>query len=131
MLKPYLEVAWNDSQSSARGYLVIDRLVRGVAGGGCRMRRNCTPDEVTRLAQTMTLKFALFDVPIGGAKVGIDYDPGAPDATEVLSRFFSAIAPFLRESYITGPDMGTHEAQIFQVLQGIGIHSPSYAAIKR
>lgn len=129
--KPFIELTWNDPQSGARGFFVIDTLLRGIAGGGCRMRSGCTADEVLRLAETMTLKFALFDVPIGGAKVGIDYDPGAPDAGQVLSRFFSAIAPYLRESYITGPDMGTHETQIFQALQGIGISSPSYAAIQR
>lgn len=131
MLKPYLEVAWNDTQSSARGYLVIDRLVRGVAGGGCRMRPGCTLDEVARLAQTMTLKFALFDVPIGGAKVGIDYDPGAADADQVLYRFFTAIAPYLREVYTTGPDMGVHESQVLRALERIGIPSPAYPVVNR
>ncbi|MBI4786690.1 MAG: Glu/Leu/Phe/Val dehydrogenase [Chloroflexi bacterium] len=129
--KHFLDLVWNDPQSSATGYLVIDQLVRGIAGGGCRMRPGCTMEEAARLAQTMTLKFALFDVPIGGAKVGIDYDPGAPDADEVLYRFFEAIAPYLRGSYITGPDMGTHENQILKTLQRVGIRSPYYAAIQR
>jgi glutamate dehydrogenase (NAD(P)+) len=129
--KPLIELTWNDPESSASGFFVVDTLLRGIAGGGCRMRSGCTPDEVLRLAQTMTLKFALFDVPIGGAKVGINYDPGAPDAGEVLLRFFSVIAPYLRDSYITGPDLGTNETQIFQALQRVGISSPSYAAIQR
>ena len=129
--KHFLDLVWNDPQTNATGYLVIDQLVHGIAGGGCRMRPGCTMEEAARLAQTMTLKFALFDVPIGGAKVGIDYDPGAPDADQVLFRFFSAIAPYLRESYITGPDMGTHENQILRTLQRVGIPSPYYAAIQR
>ncbi len=128
--KPYLELTWHDPASDAHGYLVIDTLVRGVAGGGCRMRAGCTMDEVTRLAETMTLKFALFDVPIGGAKVGIDCDPQAPDADDVLIRFFKAIAPYLREAYITGPDMGTRESQVLKALQRIGIPSPAFPAIK-
>ncbi len=131
MLNPYLEVAWNDAQSSARGYLVIDRLVRGIAGGGCRMRPHCTSDEVARLAQTMTLKFALFDVPIGGGKVGIDYDPGAADADEVLYRFFAAIAPYLREVYTTGPEMGVHESQVLRALERVGIPSPAYPVVNQ
>lgn len=129
--EPFLSLTWRDTRSRARGYLVIDTLVRGVAGGGCRMRVGCTSDEVARLAETMTLKFALFDVPIGGAKAGIDYDPSAPDADEVLIRFFTAISPYLRESYITGPDMGTHEEQIVSTLRRLGITSPAYPAITR
>jgi glutamate dehydrogenase (NAD(P)+) len=129
--KPYLSLTWRDARSSARGYLVIDSLVRGIAGGGCRMRVGCASDEVARLAETMTLKFALFDVPIGGAKAGIDYDPSAPDAAEVLIRFFTAILPYLRDSYITGPDMGTHEEQIVSTLRRLGITTPAYPAITR
>lgn len=130
-MEPYLSLTWHDSRSTARGYLVIDTLVRGVAGGGCRMRTGCTLEEVARLAETMTLKFGLFDVPIGGAKAGIDYDAGAPDADEVLIRFFGAIAPYLRDSYITGPDMGTNEEQIVSTLRRLGITSPGYPAINR
>jgi glutamate dehydrogenase (NAD(P)+) len=129
--EPFLTLTWNDPHSRARGYLVIDALVRGVAGGGCRMRVGCTQDEVTRLAQTMTLKFALFDVPIGGAKSGIDYDPGAPDADAVLRRFFTVIAPYLRDAYITGPDMGTNETQIVGALQQLGISTTLHPAIAR
>lgn len=129
--EPYLSLTWRDARSSARGYLAIDTLVRGVAGGGCRMRVGCTPDEVARLAETMTLKFALFDVPIGGAKAGIDYDPGAPDADQVLIRFFTAIAPYLRDAYITGPDMGTNEEQVVSTLRRLGITTPAHPAIAR
>ncbi len=129
--RPLIQLTWNDPQSSAVGYLVIHTLVRGIAGGGCRMRAGCTLDEVERLAETMSLKFALFDVPMGGAKVGIDHDPGAPDADQVLLRFMSAIAPYLRESYITGPDMGVHEDQVIRTLQRVGIPTPAYPAIRR
>jgi hypothetical protein len=74
-----LEVAWTDPVTGCRGYLVIDRLVRGVASGGLRMRRGCTLFEVRGLARGMTLKEGLnYDpdgryVPLGGAKGGIDF----------------------------------------------------------
>ena len=58
-----LEVAWTDPVTGCRGYLVIDRLVRGVASGGLRMRRGCTLFEVRGLARGMTLK------------EGLNYDP--------------------------------------------------------
>ncbi len=128
--KHFLDLIWNDPHSDARGFLVIDTLLRGVAGGGCRMRPGCSPEEVARLAQTMTLKFALFDVPIGGAKAGIDYDPESSDADQVLFRFFTALAPYLRETYITGPGLGTSEAQILRMLNRVQIPSPAYPAIR-
>ena len=82
----YLQVTWTDPATGARGYLVIDRLVRGVSSGGLRMRAGCTLDEVRGLAEGMTAKEALnYDpgaryVPLGGAKGGIDFDPYDPRA---------------------------------------------------
>ena len=38
----FLQVTWTDPATGARGYLVIDRLVRGVSSGGLRMRAGCT-----------------------------------------------------------------------------------------
>ncbi len=43
---PFLQVMWRDSETSARGYVVIDQLVSGIATGGLRMRPGCTLDEV-------------------------------------------------------------------------------------
>src|SRR6266498_5785548 len=62
---PYLEVTWTDPVTGRNGFLVIDRLVRGVASGGLRMRAGCTLDEVRGLAAGMTLK------------EGLHYDPDA------------------------------------------------------
>ena len=31
---PFLEITWTDPVSGRKGYLVIDRLVRGVCSGG-------------------------------------------------------------------------------------------------
>jgi len=36
--QPILVVEWEDEQLEARGWLVIDMLVNGVAGGGTRMK---------------------------------------------------------------------------------------------
>ncbi len=78
---PFLSLTWTDDITGRRGFLVVDRLVRGVCSGGLRMREGCTLDEVTGLARGMSLKEALhYDpraryVPLGGAKGGIDCDP--------------------------------------------------------
>lgn len=74
----FLEIVWTDEVTGRRGYLVIDRLVRGAASGGLRMREGCSLDEVRDLARGMTLKEAIVYrpddryVPFGGGKGGID-----------------------------------------------------------
>ena len=47
----YLEVVWTDEVTGVRGYVVVDRLSRGVGGGGLRMRSGVTLDEVRDLAR--------------------------------------------------------------------------------
>lgn len=128
MLSPYLALTWTDPLSGTKGYVVLDALVRGLAAGGCRMRPGLTLEEVARLAHVMTLKFALFEVPLGGGKCGLDYDPARPDAPEVLERFFAGILPLLKENFITGEDMGTSQELVMATLARVGIPSPTYPA---
>jgi hypothetical protein len=72
---PELVVAWQDAETDARGWLVINSLRGGAAGGGTRMRVGANPREVGYLAKTMELKFALAGPSIGGAKSALDFDP--------------------------------------------------------
>lgn len=124
--EPVLRCLWTDPKTGAKGYVIIDSLVTGVAAGGCRMRKGLTENEVTELAQTMTLKFSLYDLPIGGGKCGVDYPSDAPDADQVLTRFYQAVMPILKQTYMTGQDLGTREEQILKIFDDIGI--PSLAA---
>ncbi|MFD3534112.1 Glu/Leu/Phe/Val dehydrogenase dimerization domain-containing protein [Streptomyces sp. NPDC058664] len=109
---PLLSVDWTDHVTGRRGHLVIDRLVRGVASGGLRMREGCTAEEVAGLARGMTMKEALhYDpkaryVPLGGAKGGIDCDPRSPEAYGVLVRYLRAMRPYVERFWTTGEDLG-------------------------
>ncbi|MFF2568538.1 Glu/Leu/Phe/Val dehydrogenase dimerization domain-containing protein [Streptomyces sp. NPDC058084] len=109
---PLVSLTWTDHVTGRRGHLVIDRLVRGVASGGLRMRAGCTLDEVAGLARGMTMKEALhYDpraryVPLGGAKGGIDCDPRAPEAYGVLVRYLRAMRPYIERFWTTGEDLG-------------------------
>ncbi|MDX3342666.1 Glu/Leu/Phe/Val dehydrogenase dimerization domain-containing protein [Streptomyces baarnensis] len=124
-----LEVAWTDPVTGHRGFLVIDRLVRGVASGGLRMREGCTLDEVRGLAAGMTRKEALhYDparryIPLGGAKGGIDCSPHAPEAPAVLRRFLDGVKPLLREFWTTGEDLGVRQDSIEAAAAAIGLDS--------
>jgi glutamate dehydrogenase (NAD(P)+) len=70
--------------TGAHGHLVVHTLVSGLATGGTRMRAGCTLSEVEDLARGMAAKTATFDLPVGGAKGGIDFDPKDPRARGVL-----------------------------------------------
>jgi glutamate dehydrogenase (NAD(P)+) len=129
-LTPYLVSEWHDQATGARGWFIIDRLVSGMCSGGIRMRPGVTVDEVTDLARTMSHKMAVLDIPYGGAKSGIDYDPAKPDAAAVLRAFIDAIRPFIAERYATGADLGTREDDIIAACQLVGLTHPLQAGFK-
>lgn len=121
---------WHDAATGARGWFVIDRLVGAMCSGGIRMRPGVTVDEVTQLARTMSHKMAVLDIPYGGAKSGIDWDPSSPQAPAVLLGFTEAIRPFIAERYATGADLGTREDDIIAACQLAGLTHPLQAGFK-
>lgn len=132
----FYEAVWRDTESDATGYLVIDRLVRGVSSGGLRMRAGCTLDEVRGLARGMTLKEAIhFEygaryVPLGGAKGGIDFDPYHPDADGVIRRYLAAMGPLIEQRWTMGEDLGIQQARIDRLLPETGIDSSIQAVYR-
>ncbi|MEN8654457.1 Glu/Leu/Phe/Val dehydrogenase dimerization domain-containing protein [Streptomyces sp. 21So2-11] len=112
MRAPLISLSWTDHVTGRRGFLVVDRLVRGVSSGGLRMRAGCTLDEVAGLARGMTMKEALHYnpegryIPLGGAKGGIDCDPRDPEAYDVLVRYLRAMRPHIESCWTTGEDLG-------------------------
>jgi glutamate dehydrogenase/leucine dehydrogenase len=128
---PLLAIEWADPETPARGWLVINSLRGGAAGGGTRMRAGLTRREVTYLAKTMELKFVFSGPAIGGAKSGIDFDPADPRRPEVLRRWFRAIAPLLRCCYGTGGDLNVDE--LLDVIPGCaegGISHPQEGVVR-
>lgn len=109
---PLLSLIWTDHVTGRQGFLVVDRLVRGVSSGGLRMREGCTLDEVAGLARGMTMKEALHYnpqgryIPLGGAKGGVDCDPRDPAAYGLLVRYLRALRPYVESVWTTGEDLG-------------------------
>ncbi|MFH8840407.1 Glu/Leu/Phe/Val dehydrogenase dimerization domain-containing protein [Streptomyces sp. NPDC017868] len=126
---PLLSVDWTDHVTGRRGHLVVDRLVRGVASGGLRMREGCTAEEVAGLARGMTMKEALhYDpsaryVPLGGAKGGIDCDPRSPEAYGVLVRYLRAMRPYVERFWTTGEDLGLTQDLVDRAVAEAGLVS--------
>lgn len=102
-----------DSKLGMEGFLVIHNTALGPGKGGIRMSADITEEEVKRLANTMTWKNALADIPFGGAKAGIRWT-GGTDAEKKLfiQSFARAIKPFLIKKYIAGPDVNTAEREM-------------------
>jgi anhydro-N-acetylmuramic acid kinase len=73
-----------------KGWVVINSLRGGAAGGGTRMRVGLDQHEVTSLAKTMEVKFTVSGPPIGGAKSGINFDPNDPRKKAVLKRWYAS-----------------------------------------
>lgn len=128
--QPMLVIEYHDERFEAKGWLVIDMLVNGVAGGGCRMKKSVTREEMITLAQTMTRKLTLLEPNIGGAKCGIDFDPTRPEKLLVMQRFFEYIRSFLFHCYVTGSDLNTNENEIIACTRGLGLPCPQYALAK-
>ncbi|MDC0637187.1 amino acid dehydrogenase, partial [Flavobacteriaceae bacterium] len=106
---PEIVFHWNDQETEAEGWTVINSLRGGAAGGGTRMRVGLDQNEVLSLAKTMEVKFTVSGPAIGGAKSGINFDPKDPRKKGVLQRWYRAVSPLLKAYYGTGGDMNVDE----------------------
>ncbi|MDQ4057596.1 MAG: glutamate dehydrogenase, partial [Actinomycetota bacterium] len=107
-----------------RGYRIQHNGARGPYKGGVRFHESADLDEVRALAALMTWKNALIDVPFGGAKGGVQCEPGLLSRGELerMTRRFTEMI-----SYIIGvtrdipaPDMGTNAQVMAWMMDAYG-----------
>lgn len=116
---------WKDPESEAEGWVVINSLRGGAAGGGTRMRKGLDKREVESLAKTMEVKFTVSGPPIGGAKSGINFDPNDSRKAGVLHRWYAAVMPLLKYYYGTGGDLNVDEIhEVIPITEDVGIWHP-------
>ncbi len=128
--EPEIVFEWHDSETEARGWIVINSLKNGAAGGGTRMRKGLTKDEVVALSKVMEIKFGISGPPIGGAKSGIDFDPHDTRKDEVLARWFKAVMPLLKTCYGTGGDLNIDELKdVIPVTEQLGLWHPQEGVV--
>ena len=128
---PEIVFEWRDQETEAEGWVVINSLRGGAAGGGTRMRKGLNKREVESLAKTMEVKFTISGPPIGGAKSGINFDPNDPRKEGVLKRWFAAVSPLLKFYYGTGGDLNPRALAKGEGSFGIAQWNPSEAAGNR
>lgn len=122
---PEIVFEWHDAETPARGWIVINSLRGGAAGGGTRMRSGLDRREVESLAKTMEVKFTVSGPAIGGAKSGIDFDPADPRKAGVLSRWYKAVTPLLKTYYGTGGDLNVDEVhEVIPMTERYGLWHP-------
>lgn len=132
MTKPYLVVEWNDTETDAKGWLVVHNFVKGYTGGGTRMHPTVTKEEVERLAEAMAYKYVACECgTTGGCKAGIAYDYKAPDAYAVLRRFLIAMMPYIDIGVSLGSDLGTKYEDVLKVFNEFGIDIPLTKSMKQ
>lgn len=123
--QPEIVFHWNDSETEAEGWVVINSLRGGAAGGGTRMREGLDQHEVTSLAKTMEVKFTVSGPPIGGAKSGINFNPNDPRKAGVLKRWYEAVTPLLKHYYGTGGDLNVDEIhEVIPITEDCGVWHP-------
>ena len=123
--QPEIVFEWKDSETEAEGWVVINSLRGGAAGGGTRMRVGLDKHEVTSLAKTMEVKFTVSGPAIGGAKSGINFDPQDPRKRGVLERWYKAVAPLLKHYYGTGGDLNVDEIhEVIPITENSGVWHP-------
>jgi glutamate dehydrogenase/leucine dehydrogenase len=122
---PEIVFHWKDAETEAEGWVVINSLRGGAAGGGTRMREGLDMNEVLSLAKTMEVKFTVSGPPIGGAKSGINFNPKDPRKRGVLERWYHAVAPLLKSYYGTGGDLNVDEIhEVIPITEDAGVWHP-------
>jgi glutamate dehydrogenase (NAD(P)+) len=88
------------SVTTMYGYRVQHNGARGPYKGGVRYHPQADLDEVRALAALMSWKTAIVDLPFGGAKGGVQVDPGEhtePELERLTRRYMHQV------SYVVGP----------------------------
>lgn len=128
--QPEVVFEWKDKETEAEGWVVINSLRGGAAGGGTRMRKGLDKREVESLAKTMEVKFTVSGPSIGGAKSGINFDPADPRKKGVLERWYKAVMPLLKSYYGTGGDLNIDEIhEVIPITEGYGLWHPQEGVI--
>ncbi len=124
---------FSSTQSSAsfRAYIVLHNTDRGAALGGCRLQpyssEQAALNDAMRLAQGMSYKAALADIPHGGGK-SVIIEPRQPYDRKALFRWFADCVDSLNGRYITAMDAGTQVADM-DLMVNRTQHVASHSAI--
>ena len=117
----------NDRVQVFNGYRVQHNHTLGPFKGGIRYHPGVNIGEVAALASLMTYKNSLLNLPLGGAKGGVQLDPSALSKAELEAltrRFTSELSPFIGpDKDIPAPDVGTNSETMAWMLDTYSLES--------
>jgi glutamate dehydrogenase (NAD(P)+) len=103
-----------------KGYRVQHNNILGPYKGGVRYHEDVSLDELKGLAAAMTWKCALHDIPFGGAKGGIKFNPRAQSKSElerITRRYTHALGDNIGpELDVAAPDVGTNSQTMVWIM---------------
>jgi glutamate dehydrogenase (NAD(P)+) len=102
----------NGKYQMFKGYRVQHNNILGPYKGGIRYHQEANLDEMKALASWMTYKSALHEIPFGGGKGGVKFDPRQQSKTElekITRRFTAALGANIGPDFdIPAPDVNTN-----------------------
>ncbi|MCT2398989.1 Leu/Phe/Val dehydrogenase [Novosphingobium mangrovi (ex Huang et al. 2023)] len=115
MLPPMEYVRLHDEAAGLDGVIAIHSTARGPAAGGCRLWTYPNADaamaDAFRLAEGMSYKNAMAELPFGGGKAVLRKPAGAFDRRALFEAFGAAVER-LEGRYVTAEDVGTSVADM-------------------
>ena len=116
------------------GYRVQHNGARGPYKGGIRFHPEVDLDEVRALAELMTWKTAIAEIPFGGAKGGVNVDPTELETAEVQKvarSFMDKVEKVLGpQRDIPAPDVGTNAQTMAWLMDEYGkLHGHTPACV--
>lgn len=105
-------VVLNDEDSGLHAIITIHNTKLGPARGGLRIKNYDFPmdamDDALSLSYQMSLKFAFYGLPYGGAKAILIHDESQdPEKRKSRLRAFARSLKRFKDRFSTGPDFGT------------------------
>ena len=111
-----------DEKAGLDGVIAIHSTARGPAAGGCRLwvydDLQAASADALRLAEGMSYKNAMAQLPFGGGKAVLRLPPGDFDRRRLFEAFGQAVER-LEGRYVTAEDVGTNVAD----MEAVGRHT--------
>ncbi|MCL4325744.1 MAG: hypothetical protein M1481_02780 [Candidatus Thermoplasmatota archaeon] len=123
--EPLKKIILYNNKLGVRSFVIIHDTIVGINGGGIRLNKDVTEEEIGILAHAMNLKTTFYEIPVGGAKCGIRLDAANRSKKEILKWLGEALASEIRTlEYIPATDMNTDENDIKMVNGDGTVNSP-------
>ncbi|TAJ14777.1 Glu/Leu/Phe/Val dehydrogenase [Patescibacteria group bacterium] len=126
IIEKKLKVTLGGKAQELSAYRVQFSNARGPYKGGIRFHPKADLDEVKALAAMMAIKCAVVDIPMGGGKGGVTFNPKEYSSDEV----YTVAREFVREMHEhLGPDIDVPAPDVYTNAQIMGIMLDEYEKI--